>query len=140
VPTQRSATALALASASALALRCVRSLDREDDLGADCAPDVIECPDELAVTVTDHKPDDGGLLIKRGQVAGLLGNPGAGGVGGDASEVDLAAAWRCRNDRHVVDVAARRGVGWRPLVRRTLAMELVETQKPRRSSSPRMRW
>jgi hypothetical protein len=50
-----------------------------------------------------------------------------------------AACWR-RNDRQVGDAAARRGAGWRPLARRTLAMELAETRRPSRSSSPRMRW
>src|SRR5829696_1693354 len=68
----------------------VRGLDRgADDLGADRAPDVVEGSGELAVAVADQEPDDSGLLIKRdGQVAGLLGDPGAGGVGGDTSEVD----------------------------------------------------
>ena len=61
---------------------------REDDLGAERAPDVIEGPGELAVTVTDHEPDGGGLLIERGDgVAGLLGDPRAGGVGSDTSKM-----------------------------------------------------
>jgi hypothetical protein len=68
----------------------VRRLDRrQDDLGTEPAPDVVEGPGGLAVTVTDQEPDDGGLLIKRdGQVAGLLGDPGTGGVGGDTDETD----------------------------------------------------
>jgi hypothetical protein len=59
----------------------VRSLDRcTDDLRTDRAPDVIEGSGELAVAVADQESDDSGLLIKRdGQVAGLLGDPGAGG-------------------------------------------------------------
>jgi hypothetical protein len=130
----------------------VRGLDRcADDLGADRAPEVIEGPGELAVAVADQEPDGGGLLIKRGgQVAGLLGDPGAGGVGGDAGEMHtpgvqldeeqdtMPAACRRRNDRQAVE--AGRGAGWRPFARKTLAMELAETWQPRRSSSPRMRW
>ena len=56
------------------------------------------------------------------------------------SQARMPAAWRRRNDRHVVDPAARYGAGWRPLARRTLAMELAETRQPRCSSSPQMRW
>ena len=134
----------------------VRGLDRgADDLGVDRAPEVIEGPRELAVAVADQEPDGGSLLIKRDtQVAGLLGDPSAGGVGGDTSEVDssgvqldenstysrcrntvstvrksqatMPAACRRRNDRQVVE--AGRGAGWRPLARRTLATELAETR------------
>jgi hypothetical protein len=68
----------------------VRSLDRcQDDLGTHRMPDIVEGPGELAVSVADQEPDDSGLLIEHGdEVAGLLGDPGAGGVGGDAGEVD----------------------------------------------------
>src|SRR5918993_2139237 len=57
----------------------VRRLDRrQDDLGTDRTPDVVEGSGELAVTVTDQEPDDGGLFIERGKkVASLLGDPGA---------------------------------------------------------------
>jgi hypothetical protein len=72
----------------------VGRLDRRaDDFGADCTPEVIEGPGELAVTVTYQESDGGGLLIKRGgKVAGLLGDPGAGGVGGDARKVHASGA------------------------------------------------
>jgi hypothetical protein len=55
----------------------VRRLDRRtDDLGTDRASDVVEGPGELAVTVTDQEPDDGGLFIAGAEkVAGLLGDP-----------------------------------------------------------------
>jgi hypothetical protein len=67
----------------------VRGLDRcADDLRTDRAPEVIEGPGELAVAVADQEPE-AGLLIKRAkEIPGLLGDPGAGGVGGDTSEVD----------------------------------------------------
>lgn len=67
----------------------VRRLNRcEDDLGANRAPDVVEDAGELAVSVVDQESDDSGLLSERdGQVAGLLGDPGTCGVGGDAGEM-----------------------------------------------------
>jgi hypothetical protein len=55
----------------------VRSLDRrQDDLGAESVPDVVEGAGVLAVAVADQEPDGRGLLIERGgKVAGLLGRP-----------------------------------------------------------------
>jgi hypothetical protein len=147
----------------------VRRLDRRtDDLRSDRAPEVIEGPGELAVAVAEQEPDDSGLLIeRRDEVAGLLRDPGAGGLAVTParrtrrwcswmknstysrctnsvstvrkSQARMPAAWRRRNDRQVVDVAARRGAGWRPLARRTLAMVLAEIRQPRPSSSPRLR-
>jgi hypothetical protein len=81
LPTQRSAMALALGA----------WIGRMDDFRADCAPDIIERPGGLAVTVADQEPNGSGFVVERGeQVAGLLGDPGAGRVGGDASEVDAS--------------------------------------------------
>src|SRR5512133_2975188 len=67
----------------------VRGLDRyTDDLRTDRAPDVIEGPGELAVAVADQE-SEAALLIKCAkEIPGLLGDPGAGGVGGDTGEVD----------------------------------------------------
>jgi hypothetical protein len=138
-----------------------------DDLGAEPVPEVIEGSGELAVAVAEQEPDGAGLLIKRdGQVAGLLGDPDTGGLAVTParwtrrvcswmknrtysrcrntvstvrkSQATMPAACRPRTDRQVVE--ASRGAGWRPLARRTLAMELAETWQPRCSSSPRMRW
>jgi hypothetical protein len=145
----------------------VGSLDRRtDNLGADRAPDGIESPGERAVAVAEQEPNGGGFVIERAkEIPGLLGDPRAGGLavlparwtprvcswrkhstcsrcGNTVSTVRTspatmaAACWR-RNHRQVVE--AGRGAGWRPLARRTLAMELAETWQPRRSS-PRMRW
>ena len=48
---------------------------------------------ELAVAVADQEPELLGLLAEvHEQVAGLLGDPGAGGMGGDAGEVHAAVA------------------------------------------------
>jgi hypothetical protein len=47
----------------------------------------------VAVAVADQEPGSFGLVAEvHEQVAGLLGDPGAGGVGGDAGEVHAAAA------------------------------------------------
>jgi hypothetical protein len=135
----------------------VRRLDRRaDDLGTEPVPDIIEGLGELAVSVADQEPDGGGFLIeRRDEVAGLLGDPGTGGLAVTParrtrrlcswmknstysrcrnmvstvrkSQATIAAAWWRRNDRQVVDVAARRGAGWRPLARRTLAIEEVRS-------------
>jgi hypothetical protein len=48
-----------------------------------------------------------------------------------------AACWR-RNDRQLVE--ARRGAGSTPWARRILRVELTDTRKPRRNSSPWIRW
>jgi hypothetical protein len=48
-----------------------------------------------------------------------------------------AACWR-RNDRQLVE--ARRGAGSMPWARRILRVELTDTRKPRRNSSPWIRW
>jgi hypothetical protein len=49
-------------------------------------PYVVEGPGELVVAVVDQEPE-AGLLIKRAkEIPGLLGDPGAGGIGGDTSE------------------------------------------------------
>jgi hypothetical protein len=46
----------------------VRRLDGcADDLSADRAPDIIECPGELAVAVADQEPEGGGVVVERGE-------------------------------------------------------------------------
>ena len=67
----------------------VRGLDRcTDDLRTNRVPDVIEGPGELAIAVADQE-SEAALLIKLAKdIPGLLGDPGAGGVGADTSEVD----------------------------------------------------
>ena len=48
---------------------------------------------ELAGAVADEGPELGEAIAEiHQQVAGLLGDPGAGGVGGDPGEVHVAAA------------------------------------------------
>jgi hypothetical protein len=82
VPTQRSATALALGPHG-----CA------DDLGTGRAPHFIERSGELGVPVADQEPERSSLIAKDGdEVAGLLGNPEAGGMVSDAGKMDPPAA------------------------------------------------
>jgi hypothetical protein len=65
------------------------------DVGA--GEDRVEGGGELAVPVADQEPELIGSVAKVDeQVAGLLGDPGAGGVGGDPGEVDAATGLRPR--------------------------------------------
>jgi len=70
------------------------SLDRGlDDQDAFVGEDVVEAAGELGVPVPDEKSVRPGVAIAElvGEVSGLLGDPGGGGVGGDAGEPDVAA-------------------------------------------------
>ena len=138
-----------------------------DDLDTGRAPHVIERPGELGVPVADQEPERSGLIAKDGdEVAGLLGNPEAGGMVSDAAKMDPpaakldknsaytrrrktvstvkksqatipAACWG-RNDRQFA--APRRGAGSRPGAHSILRIEPADTRPPRRNSSPWMRW
>ena len=70
----------------------VRRLDRRNEhLGALGAEHVVEATTELRVPVADKKAHPPAALGQhQEQVAGLLGDPGAAGVGGHSSEVDTA--------------------------------------------------
>ena len=53
--------------------------------------DSVEGGGELAVPVADEQPEAAvGVVEVHVQVAGLLGEPGCGGVGGDAEDVHAA--------------------------------------------------
>jgi hypothetical protein len=53
----------------------------------------VEGGGELAVPVTDQKPEPLGAVAElHQQVAGLLGHPAGGGMGGDPGDVHAAAA------------------------------------------------
>ena len=55
--------------------------------------DRVEGGAELAVSVADQEPEPVGAVAEVHEpVAGLLGDPGPGGVGGDPGEVHTAAA------------------------------------------------
>ena len=63
------------------------------DLGPGRAPHVVEHSGELGVPITDQKPPRHRLIAKAGQqIAGLLGNPQAGRMVGDAGQVHPPAA------------------------------------------------
>ena len=82
MPIQRSAIAFA---------RGARDRGADDaDVGA--GEHRVEGCDELAVWVADQKPELLGLVAEiHEQVAGLLGHPGAGGMGGYPGEVQAVA-------------------------------------------------
>jgi hypothetical protein len=71
--------------------RCPHGAAEDTDVGA--GEDRVEGGGELAVPVADQEPELLGLFAEvHQQVAGLLSDPGAGGVGGDPGEVHAAAA------------------------------------------------
>ena len=62
-----------------------------DDADADRGEDGVKRGGELGVAVPDEEPElVPGVVEGHEQVAGLLGQPGAGGVGGDAEDVHAA--------------------------------------------------
>ena len=69
-------------SAMAFAPRCPDRGADDADIGT--GEDRVERGGELAVPVADQEPEPVGAFAKvHQQVAGLLGDPGPGGVGGD---------------------------------------------------------
>ena len=70
--------------------RCPDRGADDPDVGA--GEDGVERGGELAVPVADQEPEPVGAVAEvHEQVAGLLGDPGPGGVGGDPGEVHAAA-------------------------------------------------
>ncbi len=68
--------------------RTHRGLDDADVDGGECG---VKGGRELGVAVPDEEPEPSvGVVEVHEQVAGLLDKPGAGGVGGDAEQVDPA--------------------------------------------------
>src|SRR3981081_3043757 len=76
-------------------------LDRSpDDLYALAGEDRVERAGELRVPVADHEPELRRTVAEiHDQVAGLLSDPVAGGMFGDAEDV-YPAGWRARPPRH----------------------------------------
>ena len=140
---------------------------RADDLAAGGAPDIIEHPGELGVSVADQELPRRSLIAKIDQqIASLLGNPQSRGMVGDATKMHPPAA-KFDEEQHMQlaqpdsidgeEVArddpgglltqerppARRGAsrrGSRPWARSTRRIELADTRTPRRNSSPWIRW
>jgi hypothetical protein len=64
---------------------------RADDADVGAGEDGVERGGELAVSVADKESEPVGPLSEvHQQVAGLLGDPGSGGVGGDPGKVHAA--------------------------------------------------
>jgi hypothetical protein len=140
---------------------------RQEHLGTIRAEHIVEAAGELRVPIAQHKASPSALFAQHTQqVAGLLSDPLAVRVGGDAGQVNPAgvqfdeeqhiqppqpdrvdgkkshatipaACWR-RNARQVV--AARRGAGSSPWRRSVVRITVAERRTPRWSSSPWMRW
>jgi hypothetical protein len=76
---------------SAIAFARDRATGRgADDADVGTGEHVVEGGGELAVSVADQEP--GPVAEIHQQVAGLLGDPGSGGVGGDPGDMHAAAA------------------------------------------------
>ena len=129
----------------------------------------VERCGELTGAVPDQEPGAGGAIVEvHQQVADLLGGPWPVRVRGDAGDVhvtgadlqtnrqysrwrvtaqstwkksvaSIAAAWVCRNLRHVVSVC-RSGAGGIFRVLRIRRMAEALTRWPSLSSSPWIRW
>jgi hypothetical protein len=64
-----------------------------DDPDVDAGEDRVERGGELAVPVADQEPEPVGAIAEiHQQVAGLLGDPDIGGMGGDPGDVHAATA------------------------------------------------
>jgi hypothetical protein len=80
-----------------------------DDPDVGIGEDRVERGGELAVPVAEQEPEPVGALVEvHQQVAGLLGDPGAGGVGGDPRDVHTAAS--VLDHEQDVEAAQKHGV------------------------------
>ena len=80
-----------------------------DDPQVGAGEDGVERGGELAVPVADQEPEPVAAVAEvHQQVAGLLGDPGAGGVGGHPGDVRTAAV--VLDDDEDVEAAQERGV------------------------------
>ena len=78
---------------SAIALARGARIGVLEHLGIDGGVDGVERGGELGVAIADEESEaSAGVVEVHEQVAGLLGDPGAGGVRGDPGDVDAAAA------------------------------------------------
>jgi len=78
---------------------------RTDDPHVSAGEDCVEGRAELCVPVTDQEPELAGTVAEvHQQVAGLLSDPGAGGMSGDSAEVGMLVACVRRNRRQLVSV------------------------------------
>ena len=110
-------------------VRLRRAWRRRDRLGADGAEHVVEAGRVLAGAVVDDEADP--LLEAEEEVAGLLGGPGAGRVGGDPGEVD-AAGVDLDEEQHV-EAAQQHGVDGEEVRRDHGAGLGADERRPRRA-------
>jgi hypothetical protein len=156
LPTTRSA--IALARGARMGVRMMRDVD--------CGEDGVEGSGELGVAVADEEPKaTTGIVEVDEEIAGLLGQPGCGGVGGDAKDVHVAGgvlddeediqpaqvivsrwsrsqariecAWARGDSVH--DGPARRGEGAMPALCKMVPTVEAPIRQPRPIVSPWMR-
>src|SRR6266511_4102532 len=109
---------------------------RGDDSDAFAAEHLVERQGELAVAIVDQEPhplED----TREAEVAGLLGNPGAGRVRRAAREVD-AAAVEFDEEQHV-EAAERKRLDGEEIAREHARRLPAEKHRPTRSSAARRR-
>ena len=84
---------------------------RLEDLDVDSVEHGVEGGGELAVAVADEESEvPVGVVEVHDQVAGLLGEPGCGRVGGDAEDVDAAGG--VFDDEECVEPVQGECPGW----------------------------
>jgi hypothetical protein len=108
----------------------------QDDLGALGPEEIIECPAELGVPIAQQEPDSSSLLAEfQQQVPGLLGDPGAVGIGGHAGQVD-AAGVQFDEEQHVQPFEPH-GVDGEEVAGDDPGGLLTQKRPPRRARAPR---
>jgi hypothetical protein len=108
---------------------------RLDDPRATASEDVVEGRRELAVAVADQEAEAVGLCTQvHEQVTGLLGGPGARGVGGDAQDVH-AAGLELHHEEHV-QALEEHGVNVQEVARQDPGCLGGQELRPGRRSAP----
>src|SRR3954453_11391049 len=107
-----------------------------DDADVDGGEDGVKGGRELGVAVPDEEPEPwAGVVEVHEQVAGLLDKPGAGGVGGDAEQVDPAGG--VLDDEERVQTPETGGVEVEQVAGEDRLCLCAEELRPARSCSPR---
>jgi hypothetical protein len=107
-----------------------------DDADVDCGENGVERGGELGVVVPEEEPEAAAPVVEvHDQVAGLLGQPGAGGLGGDAEQVDPAGG--VLDDEERVQAPEADGVEVEQVAGEDRLCLCAEELRPARPCSPR---
>jgi len=111
---------------------------RLDDPDVDGGEDRVEGGGELGVAVADEEPETTpGVVEIHGEVAGLLGQPGTGGMGGDTQDVYPPGG--VLDDEERVQTAQGEGVEVEQVACEDRVRLGPQELRPGRSGSPRRR-